>query len=272
MLLSRVAEGLPHVHHREADALAPLGPEEVKEHREALFGTIAPTEPERLALFQVADHDTVDVAFADREFINADDRGRDRPRAGELFAHVELVHLLDRMPIEMEVGRHLLDRGAAALFPDVEREAFGVVRIGRQPVEALLPHAATGATRDAAYRDLEEDAQVATRQIAHAAQPPVVPGAVDRATRAARRFFARRVKVMTRAWSSPGRFTTTRLGTKPGKRYASRSSRGESAVRMQRTSAVPAGVRNPRFSDENRCSRGVETPRLYPHDSPKSPK
>jgi hypothetical protein len=95
---------------------------------------------------------------------------------------------------------------------------------------------------------------------------------VDRATRAARRFFARRVKVMTRAWSSPGRFTTTRLGTKPGKRYASRSSRGESAVRMQRTSAVPAGVRNPRFSDENRCSRGVETPRLYPHDSPKSPK
>jgi hypothetical protein len=76
---------------------------------------------------------------------------------------------------------------------------------------------------------------------------------VDGATRAARGFFARRLRVMTRAWSSPGTAPTKRLGTKPGKRYASRSSRGESEVRMARTSTTVASVRNPHFSHEPRA-------------------
>ena len=210
-------------------------------------------KPERLLPLEIAHHDAEDIPSPNRELVDADHRRRDRPGVRELLPHVELVHLLDGVPIEPEIGRHFLDRRAAALLPDVEREAFRVVRVRCELVEPLLPHVAAGPARHAAHGDLEEDAQVATREIPHPPHAVIVPGAVDRAARAARRFFARRLRAMTRAWSSPGTAPTKRLGTNPGKRYASRSSRGESEVRMQRTSTPSTSVRNPRFSSENRA-------------------
>ena len=220
---------------------------ELERLRQTLRRVAVAAKPERLLPLEIAHHNAEDVALPDCELVDADDRRRERRGLRELRPHVELVHLLDRMPIETEIGGDLFDRGAATLLPDVEREPFRVVRVRRQPVQSFLPHAATGATRHAPHRDLEIDAQVATGQIAHAPHAVIVPGAVDGAATPADSFFARRVSGMTRAAASGPTARVKRLGTKPGKRYASRSSCRETEVRMPRTSTRPGRARNPRF-------------------------
>lgn len=67
------------------------------------------------------------------------------------------------MPVEEQVGGHLLDRRAATLLADVEREAFRIAGIGRQSVEPLPLHTAAVPARDAPQVELEIDTQVATR-------------------------------------------------------------------------------------------------------------
>ncbi len=150
-------------------------------------------------------------------------------RAGghELLPHVELVHFFDRMPVHPQVQRHFLDRGAPALLADEERITFCVVGIGREPIELLTLHAVADSTVHPPQIEFQIDARVAAREIAHAPRLPVVPGALRSATRAADRFFGRRVSVITRARGSFTRPRITRAGTNPGKRYASRSSRVE---------------------------------------------
>lgn len=184
-----------------------------------------PPEPDRQPALQVADDDAIDVPLPNGDLVDADYRGSRLARARELLLHVELVHLLDRVPVEAQVVRHLLDRGTAALLAHVQRKALGVVRIGREPVEPFPLHATAPAAVDAPDLDVEVDPQVAARQIAHAANFPVVPRAVRAPTRPTDRFFGRRLRARTRALGSPKRPTTVRLGVKPGKRYASRSSR-----------------------------------------------
>ena len=92
------------------------------------------------------------------------------------------------------------------------------MRIGREPVEPFLLHAATPAALDPSHLDLEMDAQIAAGEVAHPTHCSVVPSAVCAATRAADRFFWRRVNVITRARGSPKIPTIVRLGVKPGNR------------------------------------------------------
>ena len=66
------AERLPHVHHGEPDFAALLAPQPVVERRHAGLGAIRAAEPDRPLANEVADHDAVAVALADRDLVDAD--------------------------------------------------------------------------------------------------------------------------------------------------------------------------------------------------------
>jgi len=224
LLLGRVAERLPHVHHREPEARAPRRAEEVVEHGHAFFRSFNAPEPNGLLPLQVADNDPVDVTLANRDLVNPDDGEPQFAGARQLRPHVELVHLLDRGPVEPQIRRHLINRRTPALLTDREREALGVMRIRGEPVETLPLRAAAAPTGDAPQIELEIDPQVSAREIADATQLAVVPGPLDSVAGAAD-CFSRRVSVTTRACGSPTIPRVVRFGRKPGNRYASRSSR-----------------------------------------------
>ena len=156
--------------------------------------------------------------------VDPDHLGTQRTSQRQLLAHVQLVHLLDGVPVEAEVVGHLLDRGTPALLAHIQREAFRVVRIRRQPVESLLFHPAADPAVDSPQIQLEIDTQIAAGQVAHSACLPVVPCAMHPAARPTSGFFPRRINVMTRPCASPTTSATRPLGTKPGNRNASRSS------------------------------------------------
>ena len=69
-------------------------------------------------------------------------RGRRLAGAAELLGHVLLVQLLDRVPIEVQLLGHRLDRTVPATSPHEEGEPLGVERIVGQPVEAFGLHGA----------------------------------------------------------------------------------------------------------------------------------
>jgi hypothetical protein len=89
------------------------------------------------------------------------------------------------MPIEMEIRRHFLDRGAATLLPDIQGEALRVVGIAREPVERFLLHPAAPTAGDAAHLEREIDPEIPTGEIAVLARLSVVPCPVRSATPAA---------------------------------------------------------------------------------------
>src|SRR6202030_1317233 len=122
--LRDVAERLPHVHHGELDFAALFEPQPVVERRHAGLGTILAAEPDRPLANQVADHNAIAVALADRDLVDAD-RSRTR-RAGtlELGPHVLLLQRLDRVPVELELPGDIADRCLPAAAADIERKAF----------------------------------------------------------------------------------------------------------------------------------------------------
>lgn len=73
--------------------------------------------------------------------------------------------------------------------------------------------------------EFQVDARIAAGQIANLADTPVVPTRVCATTAAAKRFFERRTRVMTRAFGSPKTARTVGCGRKPGNAYASHSRR-----------------------------------------------
>ena len=68
----RVAKRLPHVHHRQANALGLLRAQPVVELRHARLRAVLAAEPDRAPANQVAHHDAVGVALADRDLVDAD--------------------------------------------------------------------------------------------------------------------------------------------------------------------------------------------------------
>ena len=173
--------GLPHLVDRLVQV--PQDVALVVEDRHALLRPVHPAKPDGLVALQVADDDPIDVPLPDRDLVDPDHGWPGLARADQLLPHVELVHLLDRVPVEAQIVRHL---------------------------------------------HLEIDPQVAAREIADAARRAVVPRAVWRATRAADRFYGRRLRGMTRAWGSPKTPSTVRLGgsQETGRRHGTRVERG----------------------------------------------
>jgi hypothetical protein len=217
MLVRHVAKRLPHVHHRQANATTLLLSELLVEHGHALLGAVFAAEPDRASAQQVAHHDPIGVAFANRDLVDADRLGAGRARLGQLRAHVLLLEDLDRIPVEMEFLGQLLDRGRTAAPAHVMRKALGIEGIVGQEVQPLALHFAATSALDAPNLALEIDTRIAAGQIANATRAPVVPTQVRSTTAAAERFFERRSRVMTRAFGSPKTPRTTGRGRKPGK-------------------------------------------------------
>ena len=165
----------------------------------------------------VADHDPVGVTFADRDLVDADHLRPRRAGALELGLHVLLVQRLDRVPVQLQFRRHVLDRRRPAAPADIVGKALGVERIVRQKVEPLPLHLATTAALDPPHLQFQKYPRVAARQIAHAADLAVVPAHLDATATATSRFFERRLSVITRAFGSPKTPRTVGAGRKPGK-------------------------------------------------------
>jgi hypothetical protein len=182
-------------------------------------------KPDRPAPQQIAHHDPIGVALADRDLVDANHLRTRRAGVLELGFHVLLVERLDRVPVQLQLRCHILDRRRAAATADIIGKALGVERIVGQKVEPLPLHLATAATVDAPHLQFQKNPRVATRQIAHPPHLAIVPPRLEATATAASRFFERRFSAITRAFGSPKTPHTVGPGRKPGKQYASHSRR-----------------------------------------------
>ena len=219
-----------HIHHRKANAPALFCAEPDIELAHARLRAVLAAKPDRPAAQEIAHHDPISVALADRNLVNADHL-RTRPaRSRKLGLHVLLVERLDRVPVKPQIRRNVLDRRRSTAPADVIGKALGVVRIVRQKVEPLALHLAAVATVKPAHLQFQENPRVAARQIAHPANLAIVPAHLHATATAACRFFDRRLSPITRAFGSPKMPRTVGSGRKPGKQYASQSRRLRFAV------------------------------------------
>ena len=217
-LQGRVAERLPHVHHRQPDSLASRRAQQLVELVHARLGAVFAAKPDRPPLLQVADHDSVSVPLADRDLVDADHLRRWLARSAQLLAHVFLLESLDRLPAQPRLLGHVRDRHGPAASPHEEDETLSVERIIRQPLQGFLLHRAARLAIDAANLQRQVDPRVPAGQVADSAYLPVVPASLAVATGAAGRFFPRRWRRTMRAFGSPKRPCTVGVGRKPGKR------------------------------------------------------
>ena len=217
----RVAERLPHIHHRQANAAALFRAQPVVELRHARLRAILPAEPDRPPADQIAHHDTVAMALADRDLVDADRLGPRSARAGELGLHVLLLQRLDRIPVELQLLGDVLDRRLPTALAHVMRKALRIERVVRQKIEPLALHLAATTALHPPDLNFQKDARVTARQIANLPYAPVVPTRMHPPTAPANRFFARRASVMMRAFGSPKTPRTVGWGRKPGNVYVS---------------------------------------------------
>ena len=225
MRIRRQTKRLPHVHDGKANARTLLLAEPGVELAHARLRAVLAAEPDRSPAHKVADHDPVGVAFADRNLVDADHLRTGRARALELGFHVLHVQRLDRVPVQRQFLRHVLDRRRPTAPAHIVRKALGVERIVRQKVEPFPLHLATTAALDPPHLQFQKYPRVAARKIAHTADLAVVPAHLDATATAARRFFERRLRVITRAFGSPKIPRTVGSGRKPGNEYVSQSRR-----------------------------------------------
>src|SRR5487761_2409344 len=216
-----IAKRLPHIHHRQPNATALLVSEPVIELRHARLRAILAAEPDRAMANQVAHHDAVGVALADRDLVDADRLGSGRARADELRLHVLLLQRLDRIPVQVQLLGNVLDRRLSAAPAHVMGKALGIEGIVGQKLQPFAFHFAAASALHAPHLDLQEDALVPTREIANASRTSVVPARMNSPATAADCFFERRTRVMTRAFGSPNTPRTVCCGRNPGNAYAS---------------------------------------------------
>jgi hypothetical protein len=220
-----VSKWLPHVHHRQTNTLGLLVSQPAVELMHAGLRAVLTTKPDRAPADQIADHDAIGVALADRDLVDANDLGAGRTGALELHAHVLLVQLLDRMPVQVEFLGYILNAGLPAAPPHKVGKALRVERVVGQKVELLALHFAATPAQHAAHLELQVHPRVPAGQIANAPGLAIVPTRVRATAAAAQSFFERRMSVSTRALGSPKTPRTLAWGRKPGNAYASHSRR-----------------------------------------------
>jgi hypothetical protein len=160
-------------------------------------------EPDRTPTDQVAHHDPIGVAFANRDLVDADRLGARRARLGQLCSHVLLLECLDGVPIKMQLLGQVLDRGRTAAPADVASKPLRIERVVGQELQPLALHSAATAALNAPNFELEVDPRVAAGQIASPTRAPVVPPRLRSTAAAAGRFFEHRTRRRTRALGSP---------------------------------------------------------------------
>jgi len=218
LLEGRVAERLPHVHHRDANFAGFRGPKPGKELVHASFRSVFAAEPNGPAADQIAHHDAVTVASADGDLVDADRLGSGLADTPQLLAHVLLVQLLDRVPIQEQLLGHGFDRTLPAASSHEVGESFRVERIVGQPVEAFGLHGAAPRTIHPANEEVQIDVLVAAGEVANVTRPLIVECRRHLPARPARRFFSRRWGVTTTARGSPKMPWTAARGSNPGNR------------------------------------------------------
>src|SRR5215207_5198429 len=248
MRIGRQAERFPHVHDGKANARAlPLAKPGVEPAHARLRAVLA-AEPDRPAAHQVADHDPVGVTLADRDLVDPNHLWTGRPRARELGLHVLHLQRLDRVPVQRQFLRHILDRRLPAAPAHIISKALGVERIVRQKIQPLPFHLAATAALDPPHLQFQKYPRVPAGQIAHLADLAVVPTHLDATATPARRFFERRSSVITRAFGSPNMPRTVGYGRKPGNKYVSQSRRlrfDARAIHYSCRIPAPAKMQNP---------------------------
>jgi len=165
------------------------------------------------------------MTFTDRNLVDADHPRSRRAGTLELGFHILHVQRLDRVPVQRQFLRHVLDRRPSAAPAHIVSKALGVERIVRQKVEPLPLHLATAAAVETPHLQFQKYPCVAARKIAHAAHLAVVPTLLDAPAAPADGFFERRLSVITRAFGSPKMPHTVGPGRKPGNEYVSQSRR-----------------------------------------------
>src|SRR3984885_2230980 len=225
-----VAERFPHVHYGELDLAALSRPQPGIELRHAGFGAIRAAEPDRPFANQVADHNAIAVALADRDFVDADRLGARRAGTLDLGPHVLHFQCLDRVPVELQFLGDIADRGLRAAAPDIECKTFGEVRIVRQKIQPFALHGAATPARDAPYLEFQNNPQSCTRQVANLPYPTVVPALLGPPATSADRFFERRSRLTIRTSGSPKTPRTVSFGRNPANEYPSDRRRRRLAV------------------------------------------
>ena len=279
-----IAKRLPHVHHGQADAPVLLA-KPLIELGHAGFRAVLAAEPDRPQTNEIADHDPIIMALADRHLVDTDHRRPWRSGLGELRAHILLVEFLDRVPVQLERLGNIPDRRAPTAPADVKGKSLAVERVVRQELQTLALHLATTAAIDASHLELKEYAHAAAGKIARAAELAIVPARTHLPTSAAGRFFDRRTSVMTRACGSAKIPRTCSTGRKPGNLYASRKRRrfvevARIASRIAtngRGASCPIRHQNPRTVQSAKSPyphgcRCCKTPGIHPHESAKTQK
>ena len=232
VLGGRVAERLPHVHHRQANAFGPwLFPQKAIKLVHARLAAIRPAEPDRPVLLQVADHDAIVVALAHRDLVDADAPcGRGLPGASSCSRMYCFSRRLTVCQSRFSSSAMSLIVPLRQRLPDVAGKALGMQRVLQQKLQPLALHAAAPAAVDAPHLQIEVNAI-----LAHRADPaPVVaggrtsPNALSHTFR--RPFFSppyQTDKPRVRITKDP---VDGMRGRKPGNRYASATRRGLRAL------------------------------------------
>jgi hypothetical protein len=107
------------------------------------------------------------------------------------------------------------------LRSDIERKAFGEVRIVRQKIQPFALHGATTAACDAPHFEFQNNPKSCARQVANLPHPPIVPAVPDPSATAANRFFERRSRRTIRSSGSPNTPRTVAFTRKPANEYPS---------------------------------------------------
>jgi len=223
--LSRVQEGLPHVHNRQSNLAALLFAQRLEEKVHTLLTTISTPKPNRPLSQKITDHNPVLMALTDRDFVNPNHLRPRLSRSLQLLLHVLLFQSLHRLPVQVQFPGYIRNRRVPTPTAHIKAKSLGVKRIVRQPVQSLLLHALAPSAVDPSNLQLQVNAHIPAGQIPDPSGLAVVERMMNKAAHSTCRFLPLRKSRMTRALGSPKTPLTVCCGRKPGNRYVSQSRR-----------------------------------------------
>ena len=153
MGLHRVAEGLPPIQHRQANASGLLRPQREQDPIQIGGGPSLPPTPDRAAALQVAAHNAIRMALLDRQLIHADDLWRWLGRLGPPRLHVPYGQILDRVRMQVQQLGHGLVRHVPTQGADVRGEPLRIagIRCSQSSRSTVTPRQRAQATRRCSY-------------------------------------------------------------------------------------------------------------------------
>src|SRR5208283_1705876 len=125
-----------------------------------------------------------------------------------------------RMPVQLQLFRHILHRHRPTLPPDIYPKPLRVKGIVPKPTQPLLLHFPTLPALDPPHIHLQIDPSIPTGQVPYPTNLLVVIAPMDRSATPTSRFFCFRSSWITRARGSPNTPRISALGRYPGNRYS----------------------------------------------------